>query len=201
MSAFLQRRGNVARAEDILSELAEPLAKQHRGAVVSSASQTGASELDRRAEDCRCDSTHWRRPSSSRSNFGCRLLADGIDSTTVSVLFKTLMRAAAPGAVQPMVTLVNALVRAGKIGSGNDYFCKPCLRSNPDNAEAHGAAGLDSVRKKCTRNRPSRAFETAIERQPKNMAGYQALADFYVREKNNDEALKVIRAGLAAATR
>jgi predicted Zn-dependent protease len=41
-----------------------------------------------------------------------------------------------------------------------------------------------------------KSFRTAIERQPKNMAGYRALADLYTRDNNNDEALKAIRAGL-----
>ena len=41
-----------------------------------------------------------------------------------------------------------------------------------------------------------KSFQAAIERQPKNMVGYNALADFYLRKKNHDEALQVIRAGL-----
>ena len=40
------------------------------------------------------------------------------------------------------------------------------------------------------------SFRTAIERQPQNMAGYQALAQFYARQKNIDDAESVIRAGL-----
>jgi predicted Zn-dependent protease len=49
------------------------------------------------------------------------------------------------------------------------------------------------------RNAPAEAlksFKTAIERQPKKIVGYRALADFYVRQKQTDEALKVIKAGL-----
>ena len=41
-----------------------------------------------------------------------------------------------------------------------------------------------------------KSFRAAVEKQPKDANGYQALADFYVREKNNDEAVKIIRAGL-----
>jgi tetratricopeptide (TPR) repeat protein len=41
-----------------------------------------------------------------------------------------------------------------------------------------------------------KSFRTAIERQPNNMAGYRALAEYQIRQKNHDEALNVIRAGL-----
>ena len=49
------------------------------------------------------------------------------------------------------------------------------------------------------KNLPDQAvqsFRTAIERQPKDMVGYKALVDFYLRNKKLDEAEKVIRAGL-----
>src|SRR5262249_8770923 len=40
------------------------------------------------------------------------------------------------------------------------------------------------------------SFRTAIERQPKNLAGYRALAELYLRQNNNEEALKAVRIGL-----
>ena len=43
-----------------------------------------------------------------------------------------------------------------------------------------------------------KSFQAAIDRQPKNMVGYRALADYYVGQKKTDDALKVIRAGLEA---
>jgi len=49
------------------------------------------------------------------------------------------------------------------------------------------------------KNEPDQAvksFQTAIERRPKDMAGYLALANFHVRAKKNDGAGKVIRAAL-----
>src|SRR5262249_34852486 len=49
------------------------------------------------------------------------------------------------------------------------------------------------------KNAPDKAvqsFQTAIERQPKDIVGYTALAEFYARNKKLDEAEKVIRAGL-----
>ena len=41
-----------------------------------------------------------------------------------------------------------------------------------------------------------KSFMAAIEKQPKDIIGYRALADLYLHQKNNDAALNVIRAGL-----
>jgi Tfp pilus assembly protein PilF len=49
------------------------------------------------------------------------------------------------------------------------------------------------------RNAPAEAvksFKLAIERQPKKVVGYRALAEHYLRQKQPDEALKVIKTGL-----
>ena len=83
----------------------------------------------------------------------------------------------------------------GQIGSSSRHFCKPCCNQ----IQITPKPMCCWVQFSCAKNAPEQAvksFRTAIERQPKNMAGYQALAEFYVREKNNDEALKVIRAAL-----
>ena len=41
-----------------------------------------------------------------------------------------------------------------------------------------------------------KSFKLAIEKQPNNVVGYQALANLYVGKKKFDEALDVIRSGL-----
>ena len=49
------------------------------------------------------------------------------------------------------------------------------------------------------KNQPDQAvqsFQTAIEQQPRNAVGYQALADFYIRNKKLSEAQKAVDAGL-----
>src|SRR5262249_10051866 len=48
-------------------------------------------------------------------------------------------------------------------------------------------------------NRPEEAvktFKSAIERQPTNPVGYQALANVLFQQKNNQEAMDVLKAGL-----
>ena len=58
-------------------------------------------------------------------------------------------------------------------------FLQSVLKTNPENAEAHVLLG--SVR--LANNAPDQAvksFMTAIEKQPKDIIGYRALADLYV---------------------
>src|SRR5262249_17887613 len=38
--------------------------------------------------------------------------------------------------------------------------------------------------------------KAAVEKQPKKIVGYRALADFYLRQNQTDEALKVIKTGV-----
>jgi cellulose synthase operon protein C len=38
----------------------------------------------------------------------------------------------------------------------------------------------------------------AIQKQPKDIIGYRALANFYLTQKNDEQAFKVVRAGIAA---
>jgi cellulose synthase operon protein C len=190
--AFLQRRGNVGRAEDVLTDLAGRW--PNNIAILSTLAQVrltrqnwiGAQEVAdviRRIGD---------RPVLADQILAAALGGRNRHDESIRVLQSA--HAAAPAAVQPMVALVNALARAGKLDQAAT-FLQTVLDSNPDNAEAHVLLGSIQFLK----NAPEQAldsFRTAIERQPKNMAGYHALAEFYIREKNSEQALKVIRAGL-----
>ena len=99
-----------------------------------------------------------------------------------------------PSAVQPMVSLVRALLGAKKVDSAKSLLAE-VLKANPDNAEAHMLLGSiqlsDGAKDKALEN-----FKLAIEKQPKNIAGYQGLADLYASDKKFDQALETIRSGL-----
>ena len=78
-----------------------------------------------------------------------------------------------------MAALVSTLVRAQKLDEA-ESFLQTALKTNPANAEAHVLLGSVQLLK----NAPDQAvqsFRTAIERQPKDMVGYNALANFYIR--------------------
>ena len=190
--AFLQRRGNVDRSEDLLTQLARRW--PNNVAVLSTLADVrlarqnwiGAQEI---AETIR-----------RIGNVGG--LGDQIQAAALSGLGKygdsirilEGLQTAAPAAVQPMAALVNTMVRAQKLDEAVSFLQK-VLTANPANAEAHVLLGSVLLLK----NAPDQAvqnFRTAIEQQPKDTAGYQALATFYLGNKNFEEAEKVIRASL-----
>jgi cellulose synthase operon protein C len=190
--AFLRRRGSIARAEDILVEMASR--SPGNVAVLSTLADVrltrqnwaGAQELAeaiRKAGDQR---------GIADQVLGAALSAQKKYDEGISVLQSAYE--SSPGDVQPMFALVNALVRAQKVDRAVS-FLQSVLAKDPGNAEAHVLMGSTQL----VRNAPAEAlksFETAIERQPKKVVGYRALADFYVRQKQTDEALKVIKTGL-----
>jgi tetratricopeptide (TPR) repeat protein len=191
-AAFLRRRGNSERAEDILTELATRWPGNLN--VLSTLADVrlrrqnwiGAQEIAEKMKQIGDD----------------RGLADQIAGAAFSgsgryvdsIKALESAYAAAPAAVQPMVALVSGLVRAQKLDRAV-AFLQTVLQTNPDNADANVLLGSVQLLK----NAPDQAlksYQTAIERQPKNMVGYRALAEFHLRQKNVEEALRVTRAAL-----
>src|SRR5262245_45558187 len=75
-------------------------------------------------------------------------------------------------------------------------FLQSVLKHSPENIDTHILKASVQQQK----NAPKEAlqsFQAAIQLQPKQAAGYLALSSFYLREKNIDEAEKVVRTGLA----
>jgi cellulose synthase operon protein C len=191
-TAFLQRRGELRRAEDVLTELVNRWPTNV--AVLSTLAQVRLS---------RQDWTGAQQTADTIRRIGNARLADEISGAALSgqnkfdeaaAVLQKAYAAAAPGEPQAMANLVSALTRAGKFDQAV-AFLQSVLQSNPDSAQAHVLLGGVQLAK----NAPEQAvnsFQTAIERQPKNIDGYRALAELYLRQNNNDEALKVIRAGL-----
>ena len=190
--AFLQRRGNVERAEDILTQLAQ---RWPNNVVVLSAladvrlarqNWIGAQQIAEKIRQI------GDRQALSDQILAAALSGQGKYGDSIKILESA--QAAAPAAAQPMAALVSTLVRAKKLDEA-ESFLQTALKTNPANAEAHVLLGSVQL----VKNAPDQAvqsFRTAIERQPKDMVGYSALANFYLANKKLDEAEKVIRAGL-----
>ena len=190
--AFLRRRGNLERAEDVLTQLTQRW--PNNVAILSALADIklvrqnwiGAREIAetiRRIGDAQ---------GVSDQILAAALSGQGKYSDSVRILEG--VQATAPTAVQPMAALVSTLVRAQQLDRAVS-FLQGVLKANPTNAEAHVMLGAVQLQK----NEPDQAvqsFRTAIERQPKDVAGYNALANFYVGNKNLVEAERVIRAGL-----
>ena len=190
--AFLRRRGNLVRAEDVLRQLAER--RPDSVEVLSSLAQVklarrdwvGAQEISDRI--LRIGSN----PGLANQILGESLAGREKYSESIAILQSAYE--ATPEEVQPMFTLVRAYVRAQKLDAA-ESFLQSILSQNPAHAEAQVLMG--SI--KLARNKPEEAlerFRTAIKEQPKNVAGYRALATLHMRNNNNDEALKVTRAAI-----
>jgi cellulose synthase operon protein C len=191
-AVFLRRRGNLQRAEDVLTELAN---RQPKNTQILSA----LAEMKLAREDWigAQEISEAIRRAGGNDGTADQILGvalSGRHKTDESIAAFQNAVTAAPTAAQPMAALVRALVNA-KQSDKAVSFLQSILKTNPNNAEAYVLLG--SIR--LANNAPDQAmknFMAAVEKQPKNAIGYRALADFHLSQKNNDAALKAVRAGL-----
>src|SRR5262249_783582 len=151
--AFLQRRGNIGRAEDLLIELANRWPKNI--AILSTLAQVRLARQNWIGAQSVAETIRRIGADSSLADQILGVALSGRDRNDESIrVLKNAYAAAAPGSVQPMVTLVNALVRAGKLDRAA-AFLQTVLQSNPDNAEAHVLLGSIHL----ARNAPEQALK------------------------------------------
>src|ERR1017187_4180812 len=190
--SFLTRRGNIAAAEDVLTELATRNPRNID--VLTSLAQVrlsrqnwiGANEV---AEAIK----RLGAQGDTTEQIKAAALADEKKyDQSISLLEDAY--ASNKGAVRPMYALVRAFLQNKKIDQA-ESFLQSVLKTSPDNAEALVLLGTVQLAK----NQPDQAiksFKAAIERAPKNTGAYVALANMYLGQKNSDEALKVLQAAL-----
>ena len=190
--AFLQRRGNRARAEDVLLQLAgrSPNSQEVLSALAQSkmarGDWVGAQEI---ADGILRIGSN---PGLANQIRGAALAGQQKLTESIDVLEGDYE--ARPQAIQPMVALVRAYVRSQKFDEA-EAVLKKAIASEPASAEAQILLG--SV--KLARNQPEEAlksYSAAIKQQPANAGGYRALAALYMGQGKRDEAMKVIREGL-----
>ena len=190
--AFLTRRGNIAAAEDVLTELATRNPRNID--VLTSLAQVrlsrqnwiGANEVAEAIKRL------GARGDTAEQIKAAALAGEKKYDQSISLLEDAY--ASNKGAVRPMYALVRAYLQVKKIDQA-ESFLQSVLKTSPDNAEALVLLGSIQLAK----NQPDQAvksFKAAIERAPKNTEGYIALARLYLRQKNSDEALKTLQAGL-----
>ena len=190
--AFLRRRGSLDRADDILTDLA---ARQPKNLSVLSA----LAEVRLARQDW---SGAQEIGEAMRRIGGNNSIADEIVGAALNgqqkynesiAAFQNAV-AAAPRALQPMVLLVRALVRAKQTDRAVS-FLQAVLKSNPTNAEAYVLLG-SIARTNGALDQAAKSFMTAIDKQPDNSIGYRALAELYLAQNKTDAALATLRAGL-----
>ena len=190
--AFLQRRGNAARAEDVLTELGSrwPQNVQILSALgevrLARQNWVGAQEVAQALR--RVNQTQGI----ADQILGASLIGRNKFDESIGVLRGAYD--AQPLAVRPMYSLVRAFVAAKQTDRAIG-FLQTVLKSNPSNAEAHVLLGAIQL----SNNNPDQAlksFRTAIEVQPKDAEGYRALANLYAAQNKNEEALNIIQKGI-----
>jgi tetratricopeptide (TPR) repeat protein len=189
---FLQRRGDVAHAEDVIGE-------------VAARNPTNISVLATLAQ-IRLARQNWRGALAVADAIAKagndRGIADQIRASALasqnrldeSVAALERAHAASPDAYQPIVGLVSDYVRLGKPDKAEGLL-QDLLKKYPDSAQLLILMGQT----KLAQNRydeAQTAYRTAIAKQPKDPSGYSALSDLFVRQKSYDAAVEIIEAGL-----
>jgi cellulose synthase operon protein C len=190
--AFLQRRGSLAQADDVLTEVANrnprnievlsSLAKIRLGRQNWVGALTIAEAIRGVGNDA-----------GVADQIKAAALA-GQNKIDASIAALESAHGEAPDAVAPVTSLVAAYGRTGKLDKAESLL-RDELKKFPTNAQLLVLLGQTLL----AGNKPEEAvksFKAAISEQPKNEIGYTALSAFYARQKNSDEAMKVLEAGL-----
>lgn len=187
--AFLQRRDDAPRAEDILTEVSAR--NPNNLQVLSSLAQIRLARRNWTGALALADTI-------GRANEG-RSLADQIRASALagqnkideSILALEDAHKAAPDALQPVVSLASAYVRQGKAEKAVTLL-QEINKKYPLNAQVLVLLGQIRIAQK-NEAEALQNFKQAIAQQPKDPVGYSALADFYIRQKNFDGAADTLR--------
>lgn len=191
--AFLQRKGDAARAEEILTEAANRNTSNLQ--IWSSLAQVRLSRQNWSGALAIADAI-------GRVNEG-RVAADQIRAAALagqnkideSVAALEAAHKAAPDAPQPALTLASAYVKQGKPDKAATLL-QEISNQYPANAQLLVFLGQAKLAEK-KNDEALQNFKKAIAQQPKEPSGYTALSELYIRSKDYDAADKVVQAGLA----
>jgi cellulose synthase operon protein C len=191
-AAFLQRRGSIARAEDIIIGLDKR--RPNNVHVLSALAQVRLARQNWRGAQEIAESIRRINNSGGVADqiLGTALIGRNKYDEAITA-FQNAFNAA-PTAAQPMGSLVGALLKANRKDQAVT-FLKSALTKNPDNADALVLLGSIQL----SSGAPDLAlknFLAAAKAHPKDIVGYRALVDLYISQKNYDEAIKVVRSGI-----
>ncbi len=190
---FLQRRGGGTRAEDVLSELAArwptnvQILSALAGAKLARKDYVGAEEI----------AATLHKLGSNSEKIADQILGESLGARnkfdqSIEVLQSAYEQA--PTSIQPMASLVRALIRAKKMDRALALL-QDALKKEPDNASILSLLGSTQLLNNAPQD-AEKSFKAAIERQPKNTIGYQSLANFLIQQQRSSEAIDVIKTGL-----
>ena len=192
MSHFCSARGNIAQADDVLTEVANRNPRNIQ--ILSTLAQI---RLGRQNWAGALAIAETIRGVGNDAGVADQIKAAalaGQNKIDASIAALESAHATAPDAVAPVTSLVAAYGRTGKLDKA-ELLLRDELKKFPTNAQLLVLMGQTQL----AGNKPDEAvksFNAAISAQPKNEIGYTALSAFYARQKNVDEAIKVLEAGL-----
>jgi len=182
--AFLQRKSDPARAEEVLTDAASRNPNSIQ--ILSSLAQVRLTRQNWPGALAIADII-------GRLNEG-RVVADqiraaalaGQDKIEESIAALEDAHKAAPNAAQPALALASAYVKQGKPDKAAELL-KQLSDKAPTNAQLLVFLGQAQLAQKKDQE-AVQSFKQAITQQPKDPLGYTALADFYTRNKDYDSA-------------
>ena len=187
---FLQRRGNFSRAEDVFAELIKRQPTNVRALSILGQIRLARQNWDGASEVADSIRTAGNADVADQI-YGAALLGRARYDEAITVLKAAYNRN--PTAAQPMDSLVEALLKANRSDEAT-AFLKTVLANDPENANALVLSGAIELKSGAMDQARAR-FAAAVEAQPKALVGYQGLANFYLGQKNYDEAIRVARTG------
>lgn len=190
--SYLQSRGNVAQAEDVLIEAGKR--NPNNVQILTALAQIKLARQDWAGALAIANAF---RAAGNNSGIADQIKAAalaGQNKPDASIAALEDGHKAAPDAVQPVVSLVAAYVRAGKPDKA-ELLLNDMLKKFPANAELLVLLGQTQLAKGKSEE-AQQSFKAAIAQQPKNEAGYNALSALYASQKNYSEASSVIQTGL-----
>lgn len=190
--AFLQRRNDAARAEDVMTEVVARYPSNLQ--ALSSLAQVKLSRQN-------WDGVLKIAQTIAALQDG-RVVADQIKAAAFagqqrigeSIAALEDARKIAPEAIQPAIALASAYIRADRVGDAVTVL-QEMNKRYPDNAELLVILGQARLAQKKDQDAIA-SFQEAIKQKPKDVSGYSALSDYYVRVKNYDAAEGVLQSGL-----
>jgi cellulose synthase operon protein C len=191
--AFLQRKGDVARAEEILTDAANR--------------NSGNLQIWSALAQVKLSRQNWPGALAIADAIGRvdqgRVVAEQIRAAALagqnkideSIAALEAAHKAGPDAPQPALALASAYVKQGKPDKAAALL-QTISDKFPSNAQLLVFLGQAKLAEK-KNDQALQSFKKAVEQQPKEPAGYNALNEFYVQNKNYDAADKILKAGLA----
>lgn len=191
--AFLQRKGDATRAEEILLEAANRNAGNLQ--ILSSLAQVRLSRQNWSGALAIADALSRVDQGRVAANQIRAAALAGQNKIEESIAALEAAHKGAPDALQPALSLASAYAKQGKPDKASALL-QTMSDKVPANAQVLVFLGQAKLAEK-KNDEALQNFKKAVAQQPKEPAGYTALSEFYIQNKDYDAADKVLQAGLA----